>query len=494
MKAPRRGAIQVPKEKNNRIGISGVVIADSGPDDLVKAKKELESKSISGVIGIVVDLGRSEIVIFVENSEAIEKIPKEYKNKCKVIGEIKSKVPEKVREVVESKLIAISGVSGISHDEKSIIIYVETEEYIKAMPSMLSGVPVRYEVIGKIWALEALTVAQETTVGTTGVRTDRIRPVLGGISLGNPYITAGTLSIIDNNHKILSNAHVIAMDGNANFCSLGTSILQPGPYDRGKYPRDRIGRLEDYVYIKFMNENANNFADAAIGALDSPDLGLVRQVLGDGGNYAISGCTEVETGDSIRKSGRTTGVTIGYVYDTQAMVQVFYTENKWALFKDQILVMDPNFVRPGDSGSLVDKDGAFAGLVFAGSELITVICKANYIIAELGIDVEELLPLVVSVSTNEETYSQSETVIITATVTGGTDLVSGASVHVVVVTGPRGRPVYKADGTTAEDGTATFQYTLKKKAKTGDYKVTATASIAGYASGSDETTFEVTKG
>ena len=471
--------------------ISGVVIADSGPDDLVKAKKELESKSIPGVIGIVVDLDRSEIVIFVENSEAIEKIPKEYKNKCKVIGEIKSKVPEKVRKVVESKLIAISGVSGFSHDEKSIIIYLEIEEYIKAMPSMLSGVPVRCEVIGKIWALEALTVAQETTVGTTGDRTTRIRPVLGGISLGNPYITAGTLSIIDNNHKILSNAHVIAMDGNANFCSKGTSILQAGPYDGGTTESDKIGRLEGYVRIKFMTWNANNFADAAIGALDSPDLGLVRQVLGDVENYAISGWTEVKTGESIRKSGRTTGVTTGYVGNTQATLQVLYTENKWALFKDQIIVMDPNFAQGGDSGSLVDKDGAFVGLVFAGSPSATIICKAEHIIEKLGIDVAELLPLEVSVSTDKTEYKQSETVTITVTVEDETGLVSGASVD-VVVTDPRGRPVYKADDTTTS-GTAKFQYTLRKKAKTGSYKVTATASKTGYVSGSDWITFEVTK-
>lgn len=472
------------------LAISGVVIADSGPDDLVKAKKELESKSIPGVIGIAVDLGRSEIVIFVENSEAIEKIPKEYKNNCKVIGEIKSKVPEKVRKVVESKLIAISGVSGFSHDENSIIIYVETEEYIKAMPSMLSGIPVRCEVIGKIWALEALTVAQETTVGTTGVRTDRIRPVLGGISLGNPYITAGTLSIIDNNHKILSNAHVIAMDGNANFRSKGTSILQPGPYDGGTTEYDKIGRLERYVRIKFMNGNANNYVDAAIGALDSPDLGLVRQVLGNGENYAISGWTTINTGDSIRKSGRTTGVTTGLVSDDHATLYVYYTPTKWALFKDQIIV-SPSFSQGGDSGSLVDKDGAFVGLVFAGSDVATIICKAEHIIEKLGIDVAELLPLEVSVSTNKETYRQSETVVITVMVTEGLNPVSGASVD-VVVTDPRGRPVYKADDTTT-DGTATFQFTLRKKANTGSYKVTATASKTGYVSGSKWITFEVTK-
>jgi hypothetical protein len=47
----------------------------------------------------------------------------------------------------------------------------------------------------------------------------------------------------------------------------------------------------------------------------------------------------VNIGDSVRKSGRTTGVTTNTVFDTDATVKVWYTSSKWAIFYDQILVI-----------------------------------------------------------------------------------------------------------------------------------------------------------
>jgi hypothetical protein len=49
-----------------------------------------------------------------------------------------------------------------------------------------------------------------------------------------------------------------------------------------------------------------------------------------------------------------------------------------------------SFAAPGDSGSAVDKDGKFVGLLFAGSERSAVISKAEHIIDGLGIAVEPL--------------------------------------------------------------------------------------------------------
>jgi hypothetical protein len=92
----------------------------------------------------------------------------------------------------------------------------------------------------------------------------------------------------------------------------------------------------------------------------------------------------VNIGDSVRKSGRTTGVTVNTVFDNGATVKVWYTLSKWAIFYDQILVNQP-FIESGDSGSPVDKDGAFVGLAFAGSSSTAVVCKAKYIISGLGI-------------------------------------------------------------------------------------------------------------
>jgi len=63
-----------------------------------------------------------------------------------------------------------------------------------------------------------------------------------------------------------------------------------------------------------------------------------------------------------------------------------------AYFLDQIVVAQENwsFAAPGDSGSAVDKDGKFVGLVFAGSETYAIINKAKHIIEALDIAVEPL--------------------------------------------------------------------------------------------------------
>jgi len=122
--------------------------------------------------------------------------------------------------------------------------------------------------------------------------------------------------------------------------------------------------------------------------LDTSIEYLPYQVLGSDNRktYSINGTTyEVSVGDTVRKSGRTTGVTESTVTDTSATVKVYYTSGKFAIFYDQILVKQP-FLDSSDSGSLVyNKDGAFVGLGFAGSSTTAVVCKAKYIIQGLGI-------------------------------------------------------------------------------------------------------------
>ncbi|MFC1927849.1 CFI-box-CTERM domain-containing protein, partial [Chloroflexota bacterium] len=111
----------------------------------------------------------------------------------------------------------------------------------------------------------------------------------------------------------------------------------------------------------------------------------------EGGNQWIEGWTEVSKGDIVRKSGCVTGITQGQVIHTNVSVVVWYGDRS-AYFADQIVVTQENwsFAAPGDSGSAVDKDGEFVGLLFAGSERSAVISKAKRIIDGLGIAVEPL--------------------------------------------------------------------------------------------------------
>ena len=296
---------------------------------------------------------------------------------------------KEVREKHEAELFTIEGVSGVSHDENEIIVYIEKPEINKKVPKVLDGISVRFEVIGRIDALQAIAMQKPVIPEqATYIRTEPQRPVFGGISVGNPYITAGTLGIITDDNYALSNAHVLALDGDCNFIDTGTEIWQPGGYDGG-LSADKIGELFGYIDITFNSIDADNYADAAISDLDVD--GLKGRVLDEQDNefYTIDGNTTVSIRDIVRKSGRTTGVTTGTVRDTDASVKVYYSDENWAIFKDQIVVkgIRGKFSGPGDSGSAVDKNGEFVGLVFAGGGPYTIVCKAEHIIEDLGITV-----------------------------------------------------------------------------------------------------------
>jgi len=287
---------------------------------------------------------------------------------------------EIVRKKLENKLLKLPGVVGVSHKNPEIIIYVESEEHARAVPKILAGVPVRTVVVGKVVALGQQVLAVN--------RRSKVRPVIGGISLGDPSVTAGTLSCITANNKIVSNAHVIAMNWKeGKWNEPGTPILQPGPLDGGT-TEDRIGQLEKYVPIEFNNEEAENYADAACGILDDPRLGKPLVVLGkdDTSEFKVGGTAEVKEGDIVVKSGRTTGWTENEVIDTHATIRVSGYPQGWAVFRDVIIVRQP-FCAGGDSGSLVfTKDGRVVGLVFAGSPIIGIVCKVKYFADELGLD------------------------------------------------------------------------------------------------------------
>jgi hypothetical protein len=307
---------------------------------------------------------------------------------------------KEARKHAEEKLLPLEGIAGISHreDPPRIIVYIEHEKYKNNVPNEIDGFKTEVIVIGKIKALSLLQLEERIkpsyTYSEPVSRTAKVRPIVGGISLGVPEDVyggkmAGTLGLIVQGpggyYYILSNAHVIAMDSKAQFLPLGIATLQPGTYDGGTI-NDKVGELYNYIKITF-GPKGKNYADAAIAKVTISDY-LVGGVL-DSDNqhiYNISGTVEVSIGDSVRKSGRTTSVTTNTVFDTDATVKVWYTLSKWAIFYDQILVNQP-FIESGDSGSPVDKGGAFVGLVFAGSSSTAVVCKAKYIINGLGVTI-----------------------------------------------------------------------------------------------------------
>jgi len=305
---------------------------------------------------------------------------------------------DKARQVLEEALVGVPGFAGIAHSEEAgeIVVFLENEQAKGIISDRFEGFPVRREVTGIFQALpvqvtEPIAPSQANTV--SGDRLTEVRPLIGGISV-SAYVAAeywaGTLGMVTYDNKILSNAHVIALDLANDFLPAGTPVIQPGRLDGGTLP-DQVGALESYIPIIF-HSNPNipkptyNYADAAIATLDPEVEGLSGWQFSETGDYQVSGTTTVSEGDTVRKSGRTTGVTENTIVFSNASTWVQYGSQKYAYFVDQIAV-NQTFSDSGDSGSVVDKDGSFVGLVFAGGSDYSIVCKASYIIEGLGISV-----------------------------------------------------------------------------------------------------------
>lgn len=240
-------------------------------------------------------------------------------------------------------------------------------------------------------------------------RTGRHRPAPPGVSVAHSAVTAGTFGALATDNAegrllLLSNNHVLA---NSNDAQEGDSILQPGPADGGRLPADEIGELLRFVPIQFDGGGGTppppggdcnwaalvewllnllgglmgsryraklydataeeNLVDAAVAWVNAPDV--TPEILEIG---TPTGVTEASLGQTVQKSGRTTGFTRSTVQQVDVTVQVGYGAGRTATFTNQILT--GALSEPGDSGSLVlDLDRRAVGLLFAGSSAVTVV-------------------------------------------------------------------------------------------------------------------------
>lgn len=324
-----------------------------------------------------------------------------------------------VREALKStreKLLGCANVvaTGVGYKvtkgEKTPTLSVVCSVVNKVSPSQLSPrdrVPATMDGI-------PTDVIQTGKFRVFAVRTDRIRPAPGGVSIGHREITAGTLGCLVRKNgviHILSNNHVMA---NSNDASPGDAILQPGPHDGGKYPDDHIADLVDFVPISltelpsqcniangvasFLNSIAgimgsdtrlravsaqaqDNLVDAAIARpLNEADVS--EEILDIG---VINGKASGELDMAIKKSGRTTEFTTDVIQQVDVTVNVQYGTGRIARFSDQLLAGPMS--QGGDSGSAVlDDDNRLIGLLFAGSEQNTIINRIENVFSALDID------------------------------------------------------------------------------------------------------------
>jgi len=332
---------------------------------------------------------------------------------------VKAEIVEKIKqtkEKYEKELLSKRNVVGVGIGFKrvkgkktkalSIIVNVARKVSVARLldgdivPSLLEDIKTDVVEVGEIRAL----VVDPT---------QKFRPAPGGVSIGHKDITAGTLGVnIDKYARryILSNNHVLA---NSNEGEIGDSIYQPGPVDGGNSD-DTIGWLDKFVPIEFETTSCaiaklyawigniiakvlgsrfrfsltfqsrmqkTNLVDCALAASNYlNDLNLDILEIG-----RVSGTVEAFPGMKVRKFGRTTCLNEGEVQQIGVTIQVSYGGNKIATFTDQIITS--SMAQGGDSGSLVvERNGQRAvGLLFAGSDEVTILNRISNVEEALDI-------------------------------------------------------------------------------------------------------------
>jgi endonuclease G len=196
-------------------------------------------------------------------------------------------------------------------------------------------------------------------------RRTRIDPLAGGLSVGHPNVTAGTLGAIvwdrtDCKVCILSNWHILC--GSAT-CSTGDPIYQPGVADGGT-ASDTVAELKRFRLDRDVDAALAELTGARAWTRDILELN------------PIPGIESSRLGMNVVKSGRTTKVTEGIIDGVSNSVTLDYGGGTIQTLHDQIHIVprppwpavDYEVSMGGDSGSvwINESTNKAVGLHFAG--------------------------------------------------------------------------------------------------------------------------------
>lgn len=276
---------------------------------------------------------------------------------------------------------------------EAIIIGVEAKEDLSILhkedvvPIFINSIPTDVQVVKRIRVLSPEAKVPE--------RTDEWIPAPGGVSVGHPDITAGTLGMWAKRRSVwgvLSNNHVL---GNINKGKIGDPIYQPGPVDGGT-SKNTKAILKILPLISLVDTSDCKIANSLAKILNTiarllgrktrlvtevaADLNLVDcawaealdekfvdpKILGIG---TPKGECELMVGDMVKKSGRSSEFNYGTVSSVDAAINVSMNDGRIGMFTDQVEFDTPGFIIPGDSGSVIlNIDDKVGGLGFAGNE------------------------------------------------------------------------------------------------------------------------------
>jgi hypothetical protein len=284
----------------------------------------------------------------------------------------------RTKEEVEADLLARPGVTGVDIGYKEVggrptdvvairVLVAEKRDVApgEAIPPEIGGYPT--DVIARRFQLHVLSVEEADVV--LQADTGAYDPLVGGVSVGpcrspGGRVLAGTLGCVvydtaSGRPMLLSNFHVLAVDAAA---TSGDAIAQPSRLDGGACPASAIGTLARW--------SVGGSVDGAVAW--ATQRGVSCQVPGVG---ALAGTAPAAVGTSVRKRGRTTGLTFGTVDTVDLTLTVDYGDGIGNRTLSRQVGVKPDlahssrFGGPGDSGSvLVDGANRVVGLYFAGDD------------------------------------------------------------------------------------------------------------------------------
>jgi hypothetical protein len=386
-----------------------------------------------------------------------------------------------------ARLMATPGVTGVAvglNPGGRAVVKVFTERpAVAGIPTDLDQVPVAVEVTGRAYALSDPTTRQ--------------RPAPVGFSVGHPSITAGTIGArvkdLAGNVYVLSNNHVLAA---INSGQIGDATLQPGPYDGGTDPADRIGTLFAYETLnlgfnQYGVDPPSNVMDAAIALSTTTALGNSTPtddgygtpnplIYGDANNDTLFDNPVALLNLAVQKYGRTTKLTKGQVTEVAVTIDVCYDIFCLSIgrFNDQVGVCCAGFSDGGDSGSLIVSNDANrnpVALLFAGDGTRTYGNRIDLVLRRFHVSIDGSSsspppPTNTMHVGNLDGLATSQvrtwTAVITVQIVAGSAPVSGAQ-----VTGTFSGATKASSCTTGSTGSCTL---TKSKLRTGSVSFTVT--------------------
>jgi hypothetical protein len=299
-----------------------------------------------------------------------------------------------------SRLMADPDVIGTAtavddNGQLAVMLLVTTQKALEAAPKTLDGVPTRVVLTDKIVAMKTSTVSH------TAKQTPPIQLGTSGgwrYDLANGYCCGGTLGSlisVSGVQRILSNYHVFEADivsgGNGIVAQTGDYIIQPGLIDVSC----NAANAQNVATLVKTSSLPNSNVDCSSANVISGMVNTSGSILEIGVIKSGSGVAAF-LNQTVKKSGRTTGLTRSYVSGLNATISVSY-ENECAggaaftkTFTGQILVANSRskFLAGGDSGSLMVQDVTTSpnaiGLLFAGSTSIAVANPIGQVLTFLG--------------------------------------------------------------------------------------------------------------